>query len=179
MRFSYRFRKEGLLIGEQPLEDIGIIIPTGEYSFERVGGAIFTASHRKVWVGVRINDGGFFNGDLFSIGPHFSWTPSEHLSFMLTYDYSKYDFPGQSAITRQITFENEIAFNEKLSLVTLAQYDNISEDLGINARLRYNISAGKDIWFVINHNMVRDPIEDRFHSTQPIAAAKIRYTFRY
>ena len=98
---------------------------------------------------------------------------------MLTYDYSKYDFPGQSAITRQITFENEIAFNARLSLVTLAQYDNISEDLGINARLRYNISAGQDIWFVINHNMIRDPLEDRFSSTQTVAAAKIRYTFRY
>lgn len=179
MRLSYRFRKEGLLVGEQPLEDIGIFIPEGEYSFERVDGAIFSASHRTVWVGARINVGDFFNGDLFGVAPEISWTPSEHLSFQLTYQYRKYDFPGQSAITRQITFENEISFNAKLSLVTLAQYDNISEDLGINSRLRYNISAGQDIWFVINHNMLRDPIEDRFHSTQSVAAAKIRYTFRY
>lgn len=179
MRLSYRFQKEGLLIGEQPLEHIGILIPPGEHSFERYGGVIFTADHRKLWVGVRINDGGFFNGDLFSIEPSISWTPSKHVSFLLTYGYDKYDFPGQSAVTRQITFENELSFNANLSLVTLAQYDNVSEELGINARLRYNISAGQDIWFVINHNMLRDPLEDRFHSTQSTAAAKIRYTFRY
>ena len=109
------------------------------------------------------------------------WTPNEHLSFSLRYDYNDYDFPGnQSAITRQITFENEISFNAKWSLVTLAQYDNISDNIGINSRLRLNLSAGQDVWFVINHNMVRDvTVDDRFHSTESVAVAKIRYTLRY
>ena len=67
-----------------------------------------------------------------------------------------------------------------MSLVTLAQYDNVSEDIGINSRFRYNLSAGQDIWFVLNHNMNRDvTVDDRFHSTESVAAAKIRYTFRY
>ncbi|MFT5501267.1 MAG: hypothetical protein ACI88G_001401, partial [Woeseiaceae bacterium] len=64
MVFRYKFQKEGLLIGEQPLEDIGIFIPPGEHSFERVRGAIFTADHRKIWIGMRFGTGGFFNGDL-------------------------------------------------------------------------------------------------------------------
>ena len=67
-----------------------------------------------------------------------------------------------------------------MSLVTLAQYDNVSEDIGVNSRFRYNLSAGQDIWFVINHNMHRDVhLDNRFQSTESIAAAKIRYTFRY
>ena len=67
-----------------------------------------------------------------------------------------------------------------MSLVTLAQYDNISDDIGINSRFRYNLAAGQDIWFVINHNMSRDvEVEDRFRSTETLAVAKIRYTFRY
>jgi hypothetical protein len=79
-----------------------------------------------------------------------------------------------------MTLESEISFNSHWSLVTLAQYDNISDDIGINSRLRYNLSAGQDIWFVINHNMSRDiSVDDRFRNTQSVAAAKIRYTFRY
>ena len=79
-----------------------------------------------------------------------------------------------------MSFENEIAFNSKMSLVTLAQFDNVSDEIGINARFRYNLSAGQDIWFVINHNMARDVmVDDRFHSTESVAAAKIRWTFRY
>jgi len=98
----------------------------------------------------------------------------------LRLDFNRYDFPGITAITRQITLNNEFAFNSKMSLVTLVQYDNISDDIGINARFRYNLSAGQDVWFVINHNMVRDTgIDDRFRSTQSVAVAKIRYTFRY
>ena len=179
MRLNYRFRKEGLLPGEQPLEDLGILIPAGEHSFERYGGGIFSADHREWAAGLRFSNGGFFNGDLLSLEPYVAWTPSERVSFALELGYDRYDFPGQTATTRQITFENEIAFNAKLSLVTLLQYDNLSEDIGINSRLRYNLAAGQDIWFVVNHNMLRDPMDDRFHSTRSVAAAKIRYTFRY
>jgi hypothetical protein len=179
-RMDVRFQIEGLLPGEQPLEDIGILIPAGEYSFERIGAFTRSAGHRKVSAQLRVDDGGYYNGDMFHIRPEIQWTPNSYVSFSLRYDFNKYDFPGQSEITRQITFENAISFNAKWSLVTLAQYDNVSEDLGINSRLRLNLSAGQDIWFVINHNAVRDTaIGDNFRSTQSTAAAKIRYTFRY
>jgi hypothetical protein len=179
-RIDVKLQKEGLLIGEQPLDSIGIIIPPGEHSFERVGMFLRTASHRVFSFQLRLEDGGWYDGDRTQIRPEFEWTPNEHLKFSLQYDYNKYEFPGeQAATTRQITFQNDIAFNAKWSLVTLAQYDNVSEDVGINSRLRYNLSAGQDLWFVINHNMNRDPIDDRFHSVQSVAAVKIRYTFRY
>ena len=180
MRLDYKLQKEGLLTGEQPLDDIGIIIPAGEYSFERWGSFIRSASHRKWDIQLRIDDGGWFNGDKFHFRPEIGWRPNEHFNIKLRLDYNKFEFPGITAHTRQITLDNEFSFNAKMSLVTLVQYDNISDDIGINARLRYNLSAGQDIWFVINHSMVRDRgIDDRFHSTQSTAVAKIRYTFRY
>lgn len=180
-RLDLKLQKEGLLPGEQPLDRIGISMPDGEHSFERYGLFFRTASFRKFRGQLRIEDGGYFDGDRLSINPELEWRPNEHLAFSLEYRYSKYDFPGgQEATTRQITFENEISFNSKMSLVTLAQYDNLSEDIGINSRFRYNLSAGQDIWFVLNHNMNRDVlIDDRFRSTETLAAAKIRYTFRY
>lgn len=179
-RIDVSLQKEGLLDGEQPLNDLGIIIPAGEYSFRRIGSFIRTAGHRKWSLQLRIEDGGFFNGDRFEFRPEIGWTPNEHFRFSLRYAFNKFDFPGVAAITRQITLESEISFNSKLSLVTLTQYDNISDDIGINARFRYNLSAGQDIWFVLNHNMSRDrSFDDRFHSTQSFAAAKIQYTFRY
>ena len=180
-RLDLKLQKEGLLPGEQPLDRIGISMPDGEHSFERYGLFFRTASFRKFRGQLRIEDGGYFDGDRLSINPELEWRPNEHLAFSLEYRYSKYDFPGgQKATTRQITFENEISFNSKMSLVTLAQYDNLSEDIGINSRFRYNLSAGQDIWFVLNHNMNRDVlIDDRFRSTETLAAAKIRYTFRY
>jgi hypothetical protein len=180
-RLDYKWQIEGLLPGEQPLESIGITIPPGEWSFQRYGGFIRTASYRPLRVQLRVDDGGFFNGDRLRVRPEIEWRPNEHLNFSLQYEFNQFDFPGnQYAITRQITFENEISFNSKMSLVTLAQYDNISDDIGINSRFRYNLAAGQDIWFVLNHNMNRDvEVDDRFRSTETLAVAKIRYTFRY
>lgn len=179
-RFEYKFLKEGLLSGEQPLDDLGILIPAGEYSFERWGAFVRTASHRGWHVQLRVDDGGWYNGDKFHVNSEFGWTPNEHFNVKVSVDFNEFEFPGVTAYARQLTLENEVSFNAKLSLVTLAQYDNISDDIGINARLRYNISSGQDLWFVLNHGMTRDrSIEDRFHSTESVAVAKIRYTFRY
>ena len=106
----------------------------------------------------------------------------EFFNIQVSYDYNKYyDFTGQpEAITRLISLRNTIAFNARWALTTLAQYDNISEEIGINSLLRFNLTAGQDLWFVINHNMLRDPTSDnRFQSLETVAAAKIRWTFRY
>ncbi|MDG2374817.1 MAG: carbohydrate binding family 9 domain-containing protein, partial [Woeseiaceae bacterium] len=130
-RLDFKLHKEGLLPGEQPLDRIGISMPDGEHSFERYGFFFRTASFRKFRGQLRIEDGGYFDGDRLSVNPELEWRPNEHLAFSLQYRYSKYDFPGgQKATTRQITFENEMSFNSKMSLVTLAQYDNVSEDIG-------------------------------------------------
>jgi len=180
-RVVVKLQKEGLLPGEQPLDGIGITIPAGEFSFTRWGGFLRSARHRKLAIQLQVEDGDFFNGKRLELRPEIAWRPNEYLFFSLNYAYNKYEFPGdQTAITRQITLQNEIAFNAKWSLVTLAQFDNISDDIGINSRLRLNLSAGQDIWFVINQDLERDKtIDDRFRSTQTTAIAKIRYTFRY
>jgi hypothetical protein len=179
-RLEYSTQKEGLLDGEQPLDDIGILIPPGEYSFDRWGSFVRTARHRAWNLQLRVDDGGWYNGDKFHVNSEIGWAPNAHFNVKLALDYNKFDFPGVTAYTRQLTLANELSFNAKLSLVTLVQYDNISDDIGMNARFRYNISAGQDIWFVLNHNMVRDrSIDDRFHRTQSEAVAKIRYTFRF
>jgi hypothetical protein len=178
-RLSAKLNTEGLLPGEQPLEDIGIFIPAGEYSFERYGSFLRSAGHRKFSFELWLEDGGYFNGDRLQISPEVSWRPNEFFGLEFEIDYNKYDFPGSTATTRQMTLKADFAFNSKLSLTTLAQYDNVSDDIGINARLRYNVEAGRDIWLVLNHSMVEDPLTERFRSTESLAVVKVRYTFRY
>jgi len=179
-RIGYDSYKERLRVGERsPLGRLGIDIPAGEYSFDRYALFFRTAGHRKFSAEVRFDNGAYYNGDRFHLRPKIGWIPNKHVSFELEYDYNKYDFPGAEAITRQITFDNTISFNAAWSLSTLAQYDNLSEDIGINMRLRYNRAAGQDLWFVLNHNMRELVPNDGFRSVQTVAALKIRYTFRF
>ena len=181
-RLELSYTTEGLLEGEQPLEDIGILIPAGEYSFPRASLFFRTASFRPIRLQLRYDEGEFFNGKRTQVTPEVQWRPNEHFNIQVSYDYNKYyDFVGQpEAITRLISLRNTIAFNARWALTTLAQYDNISEEIGINSLLRFNLTAGQDLWFVINHNMLRDPTSDnRYQSLETVAAAKIRWTFRY
>ena len=180
--------KEQLLDGERsPLNRLGIDIPAGEYTFDRVLLFARTASHRNFSYSFRYDDGDYYNGKRFHLRNGVGWRPNKHLSFELEYDYNKYEFPVSSCIetadcdaaTRQITFNNTIAFNSNWSLLTLAQYDNLSENIGINMRLRYNRAAGQDFWVVLNHNMEEQIPDEGFRSMQTIAAMKVRYTFRF
>ncbi|MEM7430528.1 MAG: sugar-binding protein [Pseudomonadota bacterium] len=178
-RIFYQAFKERLLPGEQPLDSIGITLPAGEYSFDRVGAFFLTPQYRELWVGFRIDDGDFFSGKRRYYRSFVGWTPNEHVAFLFEGDYFDFRFPGQRVITRQYSLENTVAFDSQWSLITLAQYDNVSDDLGINIRLRYNRAAGQDFWFVINHNMTEEMPGEDFRSVETQATAKIRYTFRF
>lgn len=56
---------------------------------------------------------------------------------------------------------------------------HVVRNLAVDHQVVMLLSAGRDIWLVLNHNWVDDSIEDRFLSTGTTAAAKIRFTFRY
>ena len=178
-RFGVNFTTEGLLPGEQPLGRIGIQIPAGEYRFERYSAVVSTSGHRAFATRTFVVDGDFYNGERFTVSSEVGWRPNEHFGIEVEYDYNRYDFPGTSVTTRQISLESDVAFDSRWSLTTLAQYDNISDDIGVNLRLRFNAEAGRDVWLVLNHNMVEDPVAGGFDSTQTAIALKVTYTFRY
>jgi hypothetical protein len=184
-RMSFNRQKERLLDGENPLDGLGIDIPPGEYSFDSWNANIRTADHRNFGGELWVNVGDYYNGQRVGFSPGFQWRVNIHLAFEMWVDYTKFKFPGAEATTRQITLENEIAFNSSWSLLTMVQYDNLSNEVGINSRLRYNRAAGQDFWLVLNHNMREFEPDDPeyrsndFRSVETVAALKFRYTFRF
>ena len=97
-RLDYKAQKEGLLDGEQPLSSLGITIPAGEHSFERWGAFIRTATHRKWDFQLRIDDGGWFNGDKFHFRPEIGWTPNEHFQDVVATGLQQIRFPGHYGV---------------------------------------------------------------------------------
>lgn len=178
-RIYTTLRKEGLLAGEQPLSSLGIDVPETDHSFQRYGVFYRLSGHRNVAGQIRVEGGGLYDGRMIQYNPQLDWRPNEHFALLFAFDYRDYDFDSGSAVTRQLSVTTEIAFDSHWSLITLAQYDNVSDSIGINARLRYNVEAGRDVWFVLDHNVAEDPLTDRFVSTRSDAVLKLRYTFRY
>ena len=72
----------------------------------------------------------------------------------------------------------DVAFSPTLSWVNLIQYDNVSEVAGFNTRLLWIPKAGREIYFVINHNVEDFNRDNQFHSSSVDATAKVNYTVR-
>jgi hypothetical protein len=172
---KYRLKEEGLT---EPFEiSTGIIIPPGSYSFDEYGISINTARHRK-WSGdASLFKGSDYDGERLSMSGGLAWKPSKHFNVQGTYQYNDFKLPHGNFTTRLITFQSDIVFSDTLSWVNLMQYDNVSNNLGINSRVHWIPEAGRELFFVINHNLVDGT--DGFKSIQSDITLKLNYTFRF
>ncbi len=160
----------------------GIVVPPGEYDVDTRGLNFSTGGHRKISASMRIiefPDGGFYAGDRSDRWVELTWRPSARFRASLSYDYSDIELPQGAFETRLVRAGFDIAFSSTLSWVNLIQYDNVSEVAGINTRLHWIPEAGREVYFVINHNVADPDRDNRFRSTHSDMTAKMNYTFRF
>ena len=70
-----------------------------------------------------------------------------------------------------------IQFTPTISWTTLTQYDNVSDEIGINSRLRWIIVPGSDLFIVLNQGL---SVEDgRLHRGVTEPRVKLGWTFRF
>ena len=173
-----RVEREEVLV--QPFEvSPGIVIPIGDYRFPENRLELSTADQRKLWGGLSLLTGGFYDGDRVEIGTSISWRPSSRFLTHFSYQANSIDLPEGSFVTRLVQLRSEIIFSSRISWVTLFQYDNVSEILGINSRLHWIPEAGREMFFVINHNFEDYDRDNRFESLDAEATIKFSYTFRF
>ena len=51
--------------------------------------------------------------------------------------------------------------------------------MGINSRLQWITDAGRNVFFVVNHNFAERPTDGSFHSANTDVTLKVDYTFRF
>ena len=81
--------------------------------------------------------------------------------------------------TRIVNTNFDVIFSSRLSWTNLIQYDNVSEIMGLNLRLNWIPEAGREIYFVVNHNLQDFDEDNSFRSLASDVVAKASYTFRF
>jgi hypothetical protein len=162
----------------------GVIVPVGTYDADSRGIQAGSGGHRKLAAFIRVveyPDGKFYGGSRSDRFVELTWRPSAFFRGTLSYDYSDVDLPlpNGSFEVRLVRAGFDFAFSPTISWVNLIQYDNVSEVAGINMRLHWIPEAGREVFFVINHNVEDLDRDDSFHSSFSDATAKISYTFRF
>ena len=73
----------------------------------------------------------------------------------------------------------QVAFSSQLFWVSLLQYDNVSEELGLNTRLQWVPKAGQEGFIVLNYNLQDKDKDNSFKSAAADLSIKFKYTLRY
>ena len=171
----------------QPFEILdGVSIPEGRYNFDRMRLTFDTDSSRDLGLFATTLIGEFFSGDRFDIELGLRYSPNRFLTIETSVEQSELDLAEGSATTRVASFRSDVAFDSHWSWITRVQYDNVSDTVGINSRLRYNRQAGQDFFLVVNQGFRQieemdefEEIRQSFQSINTDVAVRLTYTWRF
>ena len=175
--FNYNRWRE-VLVEDFEVVD-GTVIPVGDYAYDGFTFEISGASERVLAPEFDYFRGEFFNGDRVEMSAGLEWRPNRRLNMGLEYEYNDIELPSGQFVTRLMALNANLAFNVRWSWLNLIQYDNESESVGINSRLRWNPRAGQDLYIVINHGFSAEHSLSRLRSEQSQYAVKYTHTFRF
>jgi hypothetical protein len=160
----------------------GVVIPPGPYRFDRFRVEVGTSLHRPWQIGTEVWFGTFYSGRMTEWEQSVSYTtPEGHLQLGFSMENVFGYLPQGHFIERLFQLKAVYAFTPDLILSYYAQYDNDSDNLGVNARLRWTIQPGTDLYVVWNHNWEHPVGSENWWTMTPVsdqAVVKLRYTWR-
>ena len=160
----------------------GVTLPGGtDYHFTRYRVAANTANQRVVALRPSVEWGTFFSGDRTEYSLGLDLRPRPGVRVNTTYEYNAVTLPQGRFDTRLIRVVADTQFSPFMYLVNNIQYDSISRGLGWQARYRWIVRPGNDIFFIYTHNWVEDSLDPRarFRTLDRRGAAKVVYTKRF
>ena len=159
--------------------DRRVLIQPGNYSFNESTLAFNTAGQREFSGRFSMTSGDFYNGKRNNLNGSLAWTQSRYFVMSMNYDWNDIELPQGDFITRLTSLSTQVAFSSTLYWVSLVQYDNLSEEVGVNTRLQWVPRAGQEGFIVLNYNLQDKDKDNSFHSASSDLSVKFKYTFRF
>ena len=156
-----------------------VVIPAGEYEDTGYQIEMDWARERVLAPSLSIGKDDYYGGERVSVQGRVEWRPGSRWYSRVSYQYNEVELAHSQFRTRLIQFRSNLALNVKWSWVNLVQYDNLSESVGINSRLRWNPRAGEDLYVVWNHDFDALAAFSDMHSRQSEFSVKYSRTFRF
>ncbi|MBI1738910.1 MAG: hypothetical protein HYR58_06655, partial [Acidobacteria bacterium] len=158
----------------------GVILPPGDYRFTRWRAEFGTASKRRWKV-----DGTWWFGDYWSgrgdqIEFSLQYKIAPHLQFSLDTEQTFARLPQGNFVARIYSFRANYSVSPFLSFSNLMQFDNESQNLGWQSRVRWILRPGNDFFLVFSQGWLQDSRGGfRFSPADTKLSTKFQYTFRF
>ena len=156
-----------------------IVIPPGDYEFTQGSARISSAGRRRLSASMGVTWGDYFDGNNFQRNFGVNWQPSNRYNLGMNYSENEIHLPQGNFTVRLTSFDTLINFTPEISWANRIQYDNVSEGIGVNSRLRWIPRAGQEGFLVLNWGMVDLDKDNDFTSINADLSLKFNYTFRF
>ena len=167
----------------EPFEiSTGVVLPAGEYRFTRFRSSIATATRRSLSANVGFGWGSYWSGDAeqlttaltFRLPPWFAVTLNGNQTFA--------SLPEGDFTARIFTANASWSASPALSLFNLVQFDNRSDNLGWQSRVRWTLRPGSDFFASFQQGWIHeeDDLGDgRFRALDRKTSVKLQYSLRF
>ena len=158
----------------------GVVLPAGEYRFTPWRIFFTSAQKRRIQGSIGFNFGNFWSGTAKVIQTGLSYKFPPYFSISLNTNQTFASLPQGSFIARIYSSRVDYAASPFLSVSSLIQFDNRSENLGLQSRVRWTIEPGNDVFFIFGQGWVQDLERGYdFRRQDSRLAMKFQYTIRF
>ena len=158
----------------------GVVLPAGEYRFTPWRIFFTSAQKRRIQGSIGFNFGNFWSGTAKMIQTGLSYKFPPNFSISLNTNQTFASLPQGSFIARIYSSRVDYAASPFLSVSSLIQFDNRSENLGLQSRVRWTIEPGNDVFFIFGQGWVQDLERGYgFRRQDSRLAMKFQYTIRF
>jgi hypothetical protein len=151
---TYRANYESVL-DSFPLAP-GVPVLPGEYWFHE-GELVYQPGRTTLLrPGVTVTAGQSYDGHRVALAPSVKWNAvPAHLELGADYSFNAIRFPERdlSLDVHLVRLRVRVAYDPRLSLSTFWQYNSVDDVVSLNARLRFNVRDGTDLWIVYNEGL--------------------------
>ena len=165
----------------EPFEiSTGVVLPAGEYRFTPWRIFFTSAQKRRIQGSIGLTFGNFWSGTAKMIQAGLSYKLPPRFSISLNTNQTFASLPQGNFIARIYSSQVNYAVSSSLSFSNLIQFDNRSENLGLQSRVRWTVEPGNDVFFIFGQGWVQDLEQGYdFRRQDSRLATKFQYTFRF
>ncbi|MEQ1857428.1 MAG: DUF5916 domain-containing protein, partial [Longimicrobiales bacterium] len=161
----------------------GVPIAVGRYEYWDYRLNLRSAGRRKVGFFGGMSWGGFWNGDRTQMNGRVNYRPTPGVSLGVNLEKNDVTLP-QGAFEAYV-YELDGQWNPSpwISFTNMLQYDDVSELVGLFARMRWIVRPGNDVYIVYTHNWQNQGAglleQPWLHTLSRGASVKLNYTYRF
>ncbi len=152
-------------------------IEGGDYIWWDLRARYNTTNSRPLSMGLGCQVGEFYDGHRYGLSTDVVLRANRHFELTIDYNYNHFDLPGGQFDTHVARVGTSMNFTPDLTWSNLLQYDSVSNDIGLNSRLRWEFRPGATAYLSLNQSYLYD--QDRWQSTSTDLSVKTGASFRF